>query len=246
MKVLKTKIIAHRGASKYAPENTMPAFDLAYKMGVEEIETDVQLTKDDVPVLIHDEHVKRTTNGNGYVKNLTYKELKNLDAGGWFAQKFKGTRILSLHEFLKWAENKPLYLNIELKNNKIDYKHLESIVYEMIYHYQLLNRTTISTFNPNSIKRLKRYNTDIEIAFLTSKRLENLIDHTQRLGGNAVHVKYRLLNTALVQESKQKNTPLRVYTVNRKIRIIRCLKHQVEGIFTDVPDKAQTIRNYIQ
>lgn len=242
---MKTKIIAHRGASKYAPENTMPAFELAYKMGAGGIETDVQLTKDRVPVLIHDEHVSRTTDGTGFIKDLTYNELKNLDAGSWFSYRFKNTQILPLHDFLKWAKNKPLYLNIELKNNKIDYKHLEGIVYEQIDHYQLLNRTTISTFNPNSIKRLKRYNAHVEIAFLAAKRMKGLIDFVVVLGGNALHVKYSLLNTKLLQESKQKNIPLRVYTVNRKSRIVRCLKYRVDGIFTDVPDKAESIRNYI-
>jgi len=242
---LKTKVIAHRGASKYAPENTMPAFELAYKMGADGIETDVQLTKDHVPVLIHDEHVKRTTDGAGYIREFTYNELKNLDAGAWFSDKFKNTQILSLHDFLKWAESKPLYLNIELKNNKIEYKHMESIVYELIKHYQLLNRTTISTFNPNSIRRLKRYNDCIEIAFLSSKRKINIIDFAGELGANALHIKYRLLHRTLVRESKQKNIPLRIYTVNKKIRIIRSLKYQIDGIFTDVPDIALNIKKNI-
>nr|WP_164218136.1 glycerophosphodiester phosphodiesterase [Virgibacillus sp. YIM 98842] len=242
---MKTKIIAHRGASKYAPENTMPAFELAYKIGADGIETDVQLTKDHVPVLIHDENVNRTTDGAGYIKDYTYHELKNLDAGAWFSKKFQGARILSLDKFLKWVENKPLYLNIELKNNKIDYRHLESIVYERIVHYQLLNRTTISTFNPNSIKRMKRYNDKLEIAFLASKSFRNLIDTVTELGGNAIHVKYSLLHKKLAAEGKQKNIPLRVFTVNRKMRIVRCLHYKVEGIFTDVPDKALAIQKYI-
>lgn len=243
---MKTKIIAHRGASKYAPENTMPAFELAYEMGADGIETDVQLTKDNVPVLIHDENVHRTTDGTGWIKGFTFHELKRLDAGAWFSKRFRGARLLSLDEFLKWAEDKTLYLNIELKNNKIDYRHLEEIVYERIHYYQLLNRTTISTFNPNSIKRLKRYNRHTEIAFLTSNRNNNMIDAVKELGGNAIHVKYSLLHKTLVEESEQKNMPLRVFTVNRKMRIIHCLKHRVAGIFTDVPDKALAIRKYMQ
>src|SRR5690625_7696118 len=79
--ILPTKIFAHRGASQFAPENTMPAFQLAYELGAEGIETDVHLTKDLVPVLIHDEQLKRTTNGYGYVKDYTFNELQNFDAG---------------------------------------------------------------------------------------------------------------------------------------------------------------------
>src|SRR5690625_7581403 len=109
-------IFAHRGASKYAPENTMAAFKFAYELGAEGIETDVQLTKDNIPVLIHDERVKRTTNGTGYIKDLTWNQVKQLDAGSWFSKKFTGAGIISLDEFLQWIQFKPLYLNIELKN----------------------------------------------------------------------------------------------------------------------------------
>src|SRR5690625_5078331 len=83
-------IIAHRGASHYAPENTISAFDLAYQLGADTIETDIHLTKDHIPVLIHDVDVNRTTNGSGYVNNFTLNELKQLDAGSWFAKKSTG------------------------------------------------------------------------------------------------------------------------------------------------------------
>ncbi|MFD2045933.1 glycerophosphodiester phosphodiesterase [Ornithinibacillus salinisoli] len=240
---MQTKIIAHRGASKYAPENTMDAFKIAYEMGAEGIETDVQLTKDHVPVLIHDENVKRTTNGTGLVNNYTFTEIKQLDAGAWFNQSFAGNTILSLEEFLQWFVHKPLYLNIELKNNKIEYKNLESIVYEMLEHFQLLNRSTISTFNPNSIKRMRRYRKHVEVAFLTSRRNRNLAQLTKDLGGNALHVKYRLLHANLVEQCHQKNMPIRVYTINKTVRMFNCYKYGCDGIFTDVPDKALHVRN---
>ncbi|SHF58753.1 glycerophosphodiester phosphodiesterase [Ornithinibacillus halophilus] len=237
-----TKIIAHRGASKFAPENTMPAFQLAYEMNAEGIETDVQLTKDNVPVLIHDEHVKRTTNGVGYIKDLKYEQLKQLDAGSWFHHNYVGTTIVSLEEFLKWAISKPLYLNIELKNNKIEYRHIESIVYEMLQHYQLLNRTTISTFNPNSVKRMKNLFDDVETAFLTSKRDKNLVEYASKIGANAIHIKYRLLNPLLVKMSHKKKMPVRVYTVNRIRQMMYCYQQNCDGIITDIPNKAITAR----
>lgn len=90
-----TKIIAHRGASKLAPENTMYAFELAYNLGAEGIETDVQLTKDNIPVLIHDETVRRTTNSNGYVKDFTFEELSTLDAGSWFSPIFEELELFA-------------------------------------------------------------------------------------------------------------------------------------------------------
>ncbi|WP_369797407.1 glycerophosphodiester phosphodiesterase [Paucisalibacillus sp. EB02] len=246
MNDLITKIIAHRGASKLAPENTMYAFELGYKLGAEGIETDVQLTKDNIPVLIHDETVKRTTSGTGYVKDYTYEELSKLDAGSWFSPEFRNARIITLEEFLVWIKPKDLYINIELKNNKIDYKNLESIVYNMLKTHRLLERTTLSTFNPNSVKRLVTYQNNIEIAFLTSKKYPNLVEYARKLGANALHVKYRLVNQQLMEQAYEKNMPVRVYTVNKYKPMMHCFNQGCDGIFTDVPYKALTFRKVFQ
>lgn len=101
-----TQIIAHRGASKFAPENTLAAFKLAEKMGADGIELDIHLTKDQIPVIIHDEDIKRTTNGRGFVQKYTYKELQQFDAGSWFSERFSDERILSLEEFLHGSYQK--------------------------------------------------------------------------------------------------------------------------------------------
>ncbi|MFC2948242.1 glycerophosphodiester phosphodiesterase [Virgibacillus sediminis] len=235
---MKTAIFAHRGASGYSPENTMPAFQLAYEMGTDGIETDVQLTKDGIPVLIHDEQVKRTTNGRGYIKDLTFEEVKRLDAGSWFSSRFTGASIPSLEEFLEWIEDKPLYLNIELKNNKIEYSNLEAIVYDMVLRYGLQQHCTLSTFNPESIKKIKKIGTSISAALLTSKAEVNPVTFAGNLGADAIHIKYRLFDESVVKEGKTKGMPVRVYTVNKSAHILRCLKLQADGIFTDLPDKA--------
>jgi glycerophosphoryl diester phosphodiesterase len=246
VKLLTTKIIAHRGASKLAPENTMYAFELAYNLGAEGLETDVQLTKDHIPVLIHDETLKRTTSGNGYVKDYTYEQLQRLDAGSWFAPEFRDAKIISLEDFLTWVKPKDLYLNIELKNNKIDYNNLESIVYDMLKSHRLLERTTLSTFNPNSVERLVKYKDDIEIAYLTSKRNPYLVEHARRLGASALHIKYRLVSEQLIRQSHDANMPVRVYTVNKYKHMMNCYEHGCDGIFTDVPYKALTFRKVFQ
>ncbi|MGE3269224.1 MAG: glycerophosphodiester phosphodiesterase [Chloroflexota bacterium] len=101
-------IFAHRGASGYAPENTMPAFELAREMGAGGIETDIQVSKDGVLVLVHDTKVDRTSNGTGNVADFTWQELSALDAGGWFDARFAGERIVRLDQFLDWAIPNPL------------------------------------------------------------------------------------------------------------------------------------------
>ncbi|MEC5422324.1 glycerophosphodiester phosphodiesterase [Virgibacillus sp. C22-A2] len=243
---MRTQILAHRGASKLAPENTMPAFELAYFQEAEGIETDVQLTKDNIPVLIHDEHVKRTTDGAGYIKDLAFHQLKELDAGSWFSQKFSGTRIPSLEEFLHWAQNKRLHVNIELKNNKIDYKNIESIVYEMILHYQLLDRTTISTFNSNSLKRMRDFDNNLSVALLTSKRNKNIVAYSKTIGADAIHVKYRSLSKPLIEHSHQENMAIRVFTVNRFAHIMKCFNYGCDGIITDIPGEARLYRDLFE
>ncbi|MFD1039210.1 glycerophosphodiester phosphodiesterase [Virgibacillus byunsanensis] len=239
---MNTKIIAHRGASKLAPENTMPAFKLAYRLDAEGIETDVHLTKDNIPVLIHDELVNRTTNGTGYIKDYTYDQLKQLDAGSWFNSKFAGTTILTLEEFLQWAQDKSLYLNIELKNNKIDYENLESIVYDMVNYYQIAKQTTLSTFNPTSVRRMEFFRNTMGVALLVSKKKHNLVSYAKELGASAIHIKYRLLSPQLVEQCHREDMIIRVYTVNRLTHIMQSFTSGCDSIFTDVPHKALQYR----
>ncbi len=157
-----TSIIAHRGASRYAPENSFPAFKLAYEMKADGIETDVQLTKDNIPVLFHDESLKRIFGEKGWVNQYTLEQLKQLDMGKSFHPKFTGTSILSLEEFLAWIKDKPLMLHLELKNNKIEYKNLEEITYQLIEQYQMTDRTYFSTFSNKSITRLASFKKNFE------------------------------------------------------------------------------------
>ncbi|ALX48018.1 glycerophosphodiester phosphodiesterase [Lentibacillus amyloliquefaciens] len=243
---MQAKIFAHRGASKHAPENTMDAFTLAYQEGADGIETDVHLTKDRVPVLMHDERVNRTTNGTGYIKDYTFSQLKKLDAGAWFSPDFAGARILRLDELLEWIDDKSLYLNIELKNNKIDYRHLETIVYDRLSNYRLLHRTILSTFNPISIKKLKTLNQTIGTALLSSKRDKNLVSSAGQLGANAVHIKYQRLQQKLVNSCHHRDMAVRVYTVNKPKQMLHCFRTGCDGIFTDVPKIAIQCRAQIK
>lgn len=236
-----SEIYAHRGASKFAPENTMAAFELAYQLGADGIETDIQLTKDSIPILIHDEKLNRTTNAFGFVKDMTLQQIKQLDAGSWFSKNFTGVTIVSLDEFLQWVEPKSLKLNLELKNNKIEYDHIEHIVYEMVHHYDLLERTTISTFSAKSVCTLTDFG-NVEVAFLTSKGSKNLIYASKEMGVQAVHIKYRLLKPQLIKLAKQENIAVRVYTVNKGMHMIRCFKLGCDAIFTDDPGKASNYR----
>lgn len=231
-------IIAHRGASEIAPENTLPAFKLAEQLGAESIETDVHLTKDHIPVLIHDTRLERTTNGQGYVKDYTMAQLQQLDAGGWFASQYEEIQLMPLAQFLQWIEPKQLTINLELKNQQIYYKHLEEIVYEHIEQYNMENRTIISTFNPNSIQHMASFNKEVPLALLRSKKKQHLWTYARELGASALHINYRLLTKHLMQQCERHRLDVRVYTVNKFRQMIHCFNLRCHGIFTDMPGKA--------
>lgn len=212
-------------------------------MKADGVELDVHLTKDQIPIIIHDERVDRTTDGKGFVRNFTFDELQQLDAGSWFSPKFAGTKIMSLDELLQWIRPKQLFLNIELKNNKYDYPGLEQVVYDMVSRYDLIDRTCFSTFHSGSIDRLRATSDRAEIALLTSKKIPDVIRYAQNLGANALHVHQRLVSPRLIKEAHEKNMPIRVYTVNKPLSIIRMKQYKTDGIITDVPDLARKYKS---
>ncbi len=156
----KTLNIAHRGFSGVYPENTMLAFEKAIEVGCDGIETDVQLTKDGFLVICHDEQLDRTTTGTGLIKDFTLKELMNFDAGIKFGEEFKGLKIPTLEEFLKYVSDKNIIINIEIKNSIVDYENIEEITYDLIKKYKLEERMmdlgvdAIITNYPNVLKEL--------------------------------------------------------------------------------------------
>lgn len=235
---MRTQIIAHRGASAYAPENTMEAFTKALEMRADAIETDVHLTKDDVPVLMHDERINRTSNGTGLIHHYTLAQLKQFDIGSWFDSSFSSARIMTLQECLAWIRETNMDINIELKNNKIDYPNMETIVYNCIKNYSMEKRTVVSSFNFDSIQRFKKKSNRIEIAFLTSKINRSIRSKLYANPVDALHIKHTLLKKKMIHYSHLHELPLRVFTINTKDEMVRCFHAGVRGIFTDVPDIA--------
>ncbi|MDX8360500.1 MULTISPECIES: glycerophosphodiester phosphodiesterase [Bacillaceae] len=239
---MSTLVYAHRGASKLAPENTMTAFLTAEELGADGIELDVQLSKDNIPVIIHDETLNRTTNGVGYVKDYTAKELEELDAGSWFTPLHMGEKIPTLDHFLSWFSTTKMLLNLELKNSLIEYKGIEQIVCDMLKAYKVDDRTVISSFNHHSIKNVMKIDPQLDTAFLVSSRLQKAWESAKNAGTKSIHVKHNLLSKQFVDECRKENMTLRTYTVNRPLSIRLYYKWKVDGIITDVPNTAVKIR----
>src|SRR5699024_3403098 len=136
-----------------------------------------------------------------------------------------------------------LLLNLELKNNKIDYEGIESKVLKAVKMYQLEDRVIISSFNPESVERMTKLTDTLEVALLWSRKHPDLAAYAKQLGAKSLHINYRLLNKNLCSKAKENNLPLRVYTVNRRAPILTCLKLGCQGLISDVPDKAVKLRN---
>lgn len=235
----KPAIFAHRGASGQFPENTMLAFEEALRSGVDGIELDVQLTKDGEVVIIHDEKVDRTTNGQGFVKDFTLAELEELDAGSWFSSKFAGQRLMILDTVLAWMQEKGnhLRLNIELKNDQIQYVGLEEKVLSLIEDYDLQERIIISSFNPFSLQRVRMQNAEIEMGYLVLGTPENALWIAREIGANAIHCEAPYALSAYGEAAKRAGYPLRIYTVNAEDEYKQLVEAGVEVIMTDFPER---------
>ena len=231
------KLFAHRGVSGEAPENTLAAFKAAAESGAHGIELDVQLSKDGQIVVIHDETIDRTTNGTGYVKDMTSEQLRTYDAGSWFHPSFKGESIPSLEEVLDvvTAHHDSMIINIELKNDLIDYPQLEEKVLELLNEKGMKEQTIISSFNPESLKKVRELDPDIETGFLFEGIPANILDRIKPLQVNAIHC-----DASFAQSPKGRNVmdmgmPLRVFTINTMEEFQLVKKAGVEVVMTDYP-----------
>nr|WP_239585440.1 glycerophosphodiester phosphodiesterase family protein [Amphibacillus cookii] len=231
-------IIAHRGASFYRPENSFSAFKFANQLGADGIETDVHLTKDNIPVLIHDETIDRVTINSGYVHQYTYKDLKELDIGSWFDPQYHDERILSLSELLEWLSTTNLLLNIELKTNKIAYEGIEKIVSKQIDQFNLRDRVIFSSFNKASLEKLKVMNKNNKVSLLTSHLNRPIMKELMALKANGLHLKYRHLNRRIIQTLHDNQLYIAPYTVNHPNHLRRCFQLNCDMIITDRPDLA--------
>ena len=156
--------LGHRGYSSKYPENTMLAFKAAIDGNFDGVETDVQLTKDNRLVLIHDEKIDRTSNGKGYVKDYTYDQLCQFN----FNYRFDGieAKIPLLEELLDYCIGKDVILNIEIKTDKIQYPNIERMTYMMIKEKGLLDRVMFSSFHLESLLNLRELDDSIYLGYL--------------------------------------------------------------------------------
>lgn len=235
---MSTAIFAHRGYSAKYPENTMVAFKAAQKVGADGIELDVQLSKDGIPVVIHDETLNRTTDGRGLVQDFTVEQLSHFNAGKRFGWRFRHAIIPTLEEVLKWLAPTDLLLNIELKNKKFSYDGMEEKVIHLIHDYQLDKRTIYSSFNHDSLIKIIKIDPKAETAPLYKKTIPSPWQYAKALRASGIHPNYRIVTKELITLMHQHNLKVRAYTVNQPTPIKRLNSWGIDGIITDDPNRA--------
>lgn len=235
---MNTRVMAHRGASGYAPENTMEAFEKALSLGADGIELDVHICKSGELVVIHDEQVDRTTNGSGFVKDLSLTELKALDAGSFFRDSFKGAQIPTLIEVLDLIKNTNTFLNIELKNAPILYPQLEERTIQLLHDYHMTDRCILSSFNHYSLRHCKEIDAQIKTGILYAAGLYKPWDYCKTLMADAIHPLFYGVNPEIVMGCKANHIAINTWTVNEEDYMLKLAQAQVEGLITNYPDKA--------
>ena len=231
-------VIAHRGFSGVAPENTLAAFEKAIEAGADMIELDVLLSKDGHVVVIHDDTLDRTTNGTGPVDARTLSELQKLDAGSWFSGAFAGQRIPTLEQALQLAKNRIL-VNVEIKTEGVA-EGLAEKALRVVRASGMESQVVFSSFNPRALEQIRRLAPDALTASLRSR--EHHQDMAPKavmdaVGSNGLNLSMRDVDAATVAACHALDRPIAVYTVNELNDLERIVGLGVDAIFTDYPDR---------
>ena len=241
-----TQVWAHRGASDHAPENTLPAFELALEQGADGVEFDVQLSKDGAVVLVHDDTLDRTTDGHGRVVDHTLAELQQLDARNGMNH-YAPTRIPTLDEVLTLLAPERARVNIELKNDEEPYPGLEDEVLAAVQRHKLGNRVVVSSFSENSLRRLHALNPAIELATLYTRPQVRPWREALAIGARAIHPPSAcVFGRPWVYRAHLLGLAIRPWVPNREMTLAWLMRSRVDAVITDLPSLACEVRARIR
>ena len=235
-------VIAHRGASVYAPENTIAAFRLAAERGADAVELDAKLSSDGQVVVHHDRNLDRTTTGTGPLKARTLEELQLLDAGSHFNLSYTGERIPTLSEVFTEVASR-LLINIELSNYTSPFDRLPETVVRLVQEFGLEKRVLLSSFNPVGLMKARKLAPEIPIGLLVSATIPRWLQSFFQLitPHEALHPPMSLVSEEMIEGQHRQGHWVNVWTVNELEHIRRFVHLGVDGVITDVPDLARKV-----
>lgn len=236
----KPVIWAHRGASGYAPENTLMSFQKAIDMKADGIELDIQMTKDGQIVVIHDEMIDRTSNGKGWVKDYTFEELRKLD----FNQQFPElglTQIPTMREVFELIKPTNLVIDIEIKTGIVFYP-IEEAILALTKEYGMEERVIYSSFNHLTMKKLHELDPSTKVGFLYADGTIDMPEYGKKHGANALHpALYNVQYDHFMEKCREYGLAVNVWTVNTEEFVQLCLQFGVDAVITNYPDMARRV-----
>ncbi len=230
----KPVVFAHRGAPKYAPENTLASFQKALKMGAQALELDITLSRDGEIVVIHDDTLDRTTNGTGAIAALTLKEIKTYDAGSHFSAEFSGEKIPTLKEVFELVGSKAL-INVELKNAGKRNAELVQKAAALVKSMKLEETIIFSSFYSQNVRGIQKAIPECPAGLLTLPGFIGKVE-INLLGGispDLIHPHYSSLSAAFIQRQHAHLKRVHTYTVNDPELMRRLASWKVDGFFCD-------------
>ncbi|MEA4938055.1 MAG: glycerophosphodiester phosphodiesterase [Christensenella sp.] len=238
-----TKILAHRGFSSRYPENSMLAFERALAIGADGAEFDVQISKDGVPVVFHDENLVRITGTDALVKDLTLAELQRFDISYRFQGECPVQRIPTLEEYFSLVRDYSFLSNIELKTAIFEYDGIEQMVVDLVRQYSLSDRVILSSFNHYTLLRCKAIAPELPCGLLYECRIAEPQDYARKLGMEFLHPDYRFLNDTELEKYELAGVKTNPWTVDNEADIRYLLgQPNIFSIISNKPDLALALR----
>jgi glycerophosphoryl diester phosphodiesterase len=241
-------IIGHRGAMGYAPENTIISFEEAVRRGSDLIEMDVQLTADNEVVVMHDTSVDRTTDGAGFVRDLTLKKLKSFDAGVWFGPEYAKQYVPSLAEVIghfrgrKSAQRHALGLIIELKTIRGSGGSLADAVVKLLHDEEFMDRVCIISFDTVALQEVRAANKHVPTGLLYNEEgEESRVSQAKAIGCQALFPRKTAVSARLVTAAHKSGLSVATWTANTKNEMKRMIGCGVDAITTNYPDRLRSL-----
>jgi glycerophosphoryl diester phosphodiesterase len=225
--------IAHRGASSYAPENTISAFQKALELGVGHVELDVHLSRDGQVVVIHDELLDRTTNGSGPVASHAWEQLQSLDAGAWFGPEFAGAGIPTLEQVLERFQEQ-FHFHIEIKGET---DNLAQRTIDLVRRYGLEDKVTITSFREEPLRETREYAPALLTGWLVPEATEGVVSQARELGLSSLCPRADTVTPELVERLHRRGFLVRAWGVADEELMRRMVDAGADGMTVNFPDK---------
>ncbi len=234
-------VLGHRGASGYAPENTLYSFEKAIEMKADGVELDVQLTKDGVSVVVHDEWLERVSNGTGFIKDHTLEELKKLNFNKMHPE-YEYAQIPTFKEVLALIKPSNLIINIELKTAVFNYPGIVDIVMNEVKEFGMEDRVIYSSFNHYTCIEILEKDPNAYVGFLYQDLFIDVAEYVKAHGGRALHpAMWLLLDLDYMKKANELGLDVNAWTINEEEQMELGCKIGLTSIITNYPDKALKI-----